>query len=298
MRASLGKDKKSLIMVVGVCISINFACEGKTEMGTRRIENVHFLGVKIDNVSFADVHEMIREKLCEKQKGYICLNDVGNIIGASTDKQFAEAINSSFLSVSDGTPLAWYARLVGCSEIERISGMDIMIKMFAENDGYRHLLLGDTEERIARVIEKAKEINPSLQINGYSPPFKEFVEEDNRLIMDRVNREGPDIIWVSFGGEKQEKWMFNNMNKLNRGIMIGVGAAFKFLIGELKTPPRILQKMGMQWLYRSVQCSFQDPKKYFKNCFYKMMKRRIIFVCHLPGEVLRSRREFMEKTDG
>jgi N-acetylglucosaminyldiphosphoundecaprenol N-acetyl-beta-D-mannosaminyltransferase len=276
----------------------NHACKGKPEMGTRRIENVHFMGVKIDNVSFADVHEMIREKVEKKQKGYICLNDVGNIIGASQDRQFSEAINSSFLSLSDGAPLAWYGRLVGCREIERISGLDIMAGMIAANDGFRHFLLGDTEERIGRVIEKAREINGNIQISGYSPPFKEFDEEDNRVIMDRLNREAPDIIWVSFGGEKQEKWMFNNINKLDRGIMIGVGAAFKFLIGELKTPPRIVQKMGLQCVYRIVQCNIQDPKHYFMITFNKILKRKIIFVCRFPGEVLRSRRELTERSGG
>ncbi len=265
-------------------------------MGTGKIENVYFMGVKIDNVSFADVHEKISKKLENNQKGYICLNDVGNIIGASQDRPFAEAINSSFLSLSDGTPLAWYGRLVGCREIERISGLDIMAGMIAANDGFRHFLLGDTEERIGRVIEKAREINGNIQISGYSPPFKEFDEEDNRLIMERLNRAAPDIIWVSFGGEKQEKWMFNNINKLDRGIMIGVGAAFKFLIGELKTPPRIVQKMGLQCVYRIVQCNLQDPKHYFKITFNKILKRKIIFVCHFPWEVLRSRRELAERS--
>jgi N-acetylglucosaminyldiphosphoundecaprenol N-acetyl-beta-D-mannosaminyltransferase len=256
------------------------------------IEKVHFMGVKIDNVSFGDVHEFIRGKINKNAKGYICVNDVCNVIGASRDRQFLEAVNSASLTIADGTPLTWYARLLGCRKIERISGMDMMVRMFAEDDGFRHFLLGDTDERISRVIERAREINGSIQISGYSPPFKEFDKEDNRLLTDRLNMEGPDIIWVSFGGEKQEKWMFDNIDKLDRGVMIGVGAAFKFLIGELKTPPRMLQKMGLQWVWRTVQVNLEDPKKYLKITINKYLKRRIIFACHFPGEVIRARRKY------
>ena len=267
-------------------------------MESRRLEKVHFMGVKIDNVSFAEVREFIRDTIRKNEKGYICANDVCNVIGASRDEQFLEAVNSSSLTIADGTPLTWYARLVGCREIERISGMDMMARMFAENDGFRHFLLGDTAERIGRVIKKAGEINDSIQLSGYSPPFKEFDETDNRLLMERLNREGPDIIWVSFGGEKQEKWMFENIGKLDRGVMIGVGAAFKYLIGDLKTPPRILQKMGLQWVWRVVQGNLEDPKKYFKITMKKYMKRRIIFACRFPGEVFRARRELAGRGGG
>src|SRR5512137_1607328 len=92
----------------------------------RKIERVHFLGVKIDNVSFGDVHELIRDTIRKKGKGYICANDVGNVIGAGMDAQFLQALNFSSLNIADGTPLTWFAKLVGCMEIERISGMDMM----------------------------------------------------------------------------------------------------------------------------------------------------------------------------
>jgi N-acetylglucosaminyldiphosphoundecaprenol N-acetyl-beta-D-mannosaminyltransferase len=263
----------------------------------RKLDEVYFLGVKINNVSFDDVHEFIRDRIQKNEKGYICANDVCNVIGASQDKQFLQAVNLSSLNIADGTPLTWYARLVGCREIERISGMDMMARMFAANNGYSHFLLGDTQERIDRVIEKARGINETIRISGYSPPFKEFDEEDNRMILERLNKQAPDIIWVSFGGEKQEMWMFNNLNKLNRGVMIGVGAAFKFLIGELKTPPRILQKMGLQWVYRTVQVNLKDPKKHLKTT-NKFLKRRLIFISHFLGEVLRSRKEYRKRTGG
>ncbi len=248
---------------------------------------VQFRGVKIDNVSYRDAYEAIRQVVDRGGKGYVCLTDVGNVIGASQDPSFREAVNSSLLSLADGTPLAWYARLTGCGQIERISGMDLMVNMFSERDGLRHFLFGDTEETIGSVIRKAREIDGNIDMSGYSPPFKEFDDEDNRLLLERINSENADIIWVCLGGEKQDKWMFRNLPGLKRGVLIGVGAAFRWFTGDLKSPPRILQKMGLQWIYRIVQANLKDPKKYFKMTFNKVLKRKIIFAYHFPGEVMK-----------
>jgi len=256
-----------------------------------KIKNVNFLGVKIDIVNYARVQEIIKTTLDNNHKGYLCVNDVGNIISATHDKVLFEAINSSLLSLADGTPLAWFAKLVGFNEIERISGMDIMVNQFSQIDGYHHYLLGDTDNRINRVIEKAKSINNSIQIKGYSPPFKAFDAEDNRFMIDKLNTEKPDIIWVSFGGGKQEKWMHDNIKNLDRGIMIGVGAAFQWFLGDLVVPPKILQRMGLQWLFRFTQMMLFTSPRDMKRA-KRALHQRLKFALSFPSEVIKARKKY------
>ena len=263
-------------------------------MTSRYPQSVQFRGVKINNICYSNVYKTIANLVKSDGKGYVCLTDVGNVIRATVDPSFRENVNCSLLSLADGMPLAWYTKLVGGKEIERISGMDLMIKLISENDGHKHFLLGDTEERINKVIEKAKEINADIQISGFSPPFKEFDADDNRLMIDMLNRENPDIIWVSFGGGKQEKWMHDNIHMLNRGVMIGAGAAFKWLIGELKPPPKIIQNLGLQWVSRNLQRLLHEPRKTRKS-FLWILKWKMMFVMHFPGEVIRNRRRYKKE---
>ena len=234
----------------------------------------------------------IQQTINANDKGYICVTDVGNVIGASKDRELLEAVNRSLLSVPDGMPLVWYARLVGCKNIERIAGADLMARLLFENNGYKHYLLGDTEQTIRRVIEKAESVNGQIRISGYSPPYKKFEIEDNASMVDRINTINPDIIWLSFGGGKQEKWMHQNFSGLNRGIIIGVGAAFKWFIGDLITPPRIFQKMGLQWLFRIGQGLVENPK----TCLYmikqkEFIKRKMIFIANFRHEVTVARQQ-------
>lgn len=258
-------------------------------MGDEENKIVNFLGVKIDIVNYNRVRDIITTTLQNDRKGYICVNDVGNVIAATQDRRLFQAINSSLISLADGTPLAWFAKLAGYKEIERIAGMDIMVNQFLERDGRKHFLLGDTENRINRVIKKAKHLNSSIRIAGYSPPFKEFDKEDNRLILDRLNSEKPDIIWVSFGGGKQEKWMHDNIDKLDRGIMVGIGAAFKWFLGELLVPPKVFQRMGLQWLFRFTQMMLFTRPRDMKRA-KRALRQRWIFALSFPKELRLARK--------
>lgn len=237
--------------------------------------------MKINNVDFPTVSKTIANNM--KGRGYICLTDVGNVISATRDRQLLEAINGSLLSIADGMPLAWYGKMIGRNGVERISGMELM-KRLLERSEFKHYLLGDTQETINRVIEKARRDNTKIKICGYSPPFKStFDENDNKKLLNRINAEDPDIVWVAFGGGKQEKWMHKNIQNLSRGIMIGVGAAFRFYIGEIKTPPKMFQNLGLQWFFRLME----DPIRIGR----RQLASFPIFVIRFPFEISRARKE-------
>jgi len=258
-------------------------------MNNDSLPSVYFKGIKISNIDLIGVMERIDSVLVSNERGYICVNDTNNIILATKDRLMAQAVRESLISIADGTPLAWYAHSVGCRKIERISGMDLMVSFFATGNRYKHFLLGDTEQTTSRVINKAKSMNNGIQIMGHNPPFKEFDDNDNQKILEMLNMENPDIIWVSFGGGKQEKWMYSNIHKLNRGVMVGIGAAFKWYLGDIRTPPKIIQKMGMQWAFRVVPAFFRAPVKNWKK-IRTGLARKIVFAAYFPWEVLRHRK--------
>lgn len=265
-------------------------------MRYKDVANVYYKDVKISNICYQNVLDTVKNVINNKQRGYICLTDVSNLMVASKKEPLRAAINASMLSLADGTPLAWYARMVGCKEIERISGACLMERLFTDMNGCRHFLLGDTEQTIARVIAEAKKINNSVDIRGYSPPFKEFNGKDNLEIMRKIREAEADIIWIAFGGWKQEKWMNQNIASLDSGVMIGVGAAFRFLIGDIVTPPKIFQTMGLQWLFRLTQHLLKDPKGWLKTVKKReILKSKREFVVSLPHEVKTGRKQMKLK---
>ena len=140
-------------------------------MRDNEAEYVQFMGIKISNINYEGISEKIKDHIGER--GYICLTDTGNVIRASKDKFFSAAIKDSLLSIADGMPLVWYAKLKGCRRIERISGAELFSRLLMEDNKYRHFLLGDTDETLRKVMDKARSINRKIQM-GF--PEREFVD--------------------------------------------------------------------------------------------------------------------------
>ena len=246
------------------------------------INGYHFFfrGVKITAIDADGLQQLIDRILRKQEKGYFCLTDVGNLIMAQKNTQLAAAINNSTASIADGMPLAWYGKLSGRKNIQRISGVELFQRLI-NHTNYSHFLLGDTEETQSKVIDKAKRTKSDIKMSGFSPPFRsEFSAYDNKIILNRICQKQPEIIWVSFGGGKQEKWMFDHIASLDRGIMIGIGAALKYYIGDLQIPPAYIQRLGLQWITRLAK----NPRRWTTK---GPLKFRVLFTMQFLQELIK-----------
>lgn len=63
------------------------------------------------------------------------------------------------------------------------------------------------------------------------------------------------------GSGKQEIWIWNNREKFkNIGVCIGVGGTLDIWAGKKKRAPKLVQNLGLEWLYRVII----EPKRIFR----------------------------------
>ena len=118
-----------------------------------------------------------------------------------------------------------------------------------------------TQIDIQKMQEELLRKYPGLQIAGmYSPPFRPLSEEEDEAIICRINEAKADFIWVGLGAPKQEVWMAAHQGKVH-GFMVGVGAAFDYMAGNIQRAPQWMQNCNLEWLYRLLQ----DPNRLFKR---------------------------------
>lgn len=109
---------------------------------------------------------------------------------------------------------------------------------------------------------------PKVKIVGmYSPPFRELTDLEDEEDIKRINATKPNFIWVGLGAPKQEYWMARHQGKVE-GFMVGVGAGFDYLAGNIKRAPEWMQNNNMEWVYRLIQ----DPKRLLKKYLYSNSK--------------------------
>ena len=213
--------------------------------------------------------ELISIWISEGEVGryFVCANPHSLEI-AFADPVFSDAIKNADLVVPDGIGIVIASKILGGAIRERVTGMDIFTGLSAElneEKGYRYFFLGSTDSNLKKIEEKMSTDFPNITVAGtYSPPFKlEFSEEDNKLMVEAINRADPDVLWVGMTAPKQEKWIYQNKDKLNVKFIGAIGAVFDFYTGNVKRSHPVFQKLGLEWLPRLIR----QPRRLWRRNF-------------------------------
>jgi N-acetylglucosaminyldiphosphoundecaprenol N-acetyl-beta-D-mannosaminyltransferase len=227
---------------------------------------IAILGVPFDNVSTAETIDAIDRMVVSRQPHYLVTANVDFLVQAQEDVELRRILFDAHLVLCDGTPLVWASRLLGNPLLERVAGADLvpLLLRVAAEKGYRIFFLGATEESCTQAVNRLRKLHPKLIIaDHYSPPFNKLLEMDHDEIKRRILAAKPDLLFVSFGCPKQEKWIAMHYRSLGVPVSAGVGATIDFLAGTVKRAPVWMQRTGMEWIYRLAQ----EPRRLFKRYF-------------------------------
>lgn len=209
------------------------------------------------------------------QTRWIAVTSSHGIVEGFKKADFRTIIESASLSVPDGM---WTARVAGkklSSLPRRVRGADLLLEFcaLASRRGYSSFFYGDTDEVLALLSAKLMSQFPALMIAGsYSPPFRALTPEEDAEIVRTINQAKPDILWVGLGLPKQERWIYQHLNRLQVPVIVAVGAAFKFVAGTVKPAPRPVSNLGLEWFWRLVR----EPKK----CWHRSLVYGPQFALH------------------
>jgi N-acetylglucosaminyldiphosphoundecaprenol N-acetyl-beta-D-mannosaminyltransferase len=157
--------------------------------------------------------------------------------------------------VADGWPVVAFSRLCGKRLPERVSGADLVTRLFdaARPDRpLRTFLLGAAPRVAEHAAERIQKKWANVTIVGTHSPSIGFEHDTRRCdeILKRVSDVTPDLLIVGLGAPKQEIWLHTYKERLCARAAIGAGATIDFLAGEQARAPRWVQRIGLEWLYR------------------------------------------------
>jgi N-acetylglucosaminyldiphosphoundecaprenol N-acetyl-beta-D-mannosaminyltransferase len=66
---------------------------------------------------------------------------------------------------------------------------------------------------------------------------------------------------VAMGAPLQEKWIFQNREKLNPKLCLGVGGFLDYTAKTIRRSPLFLRSLHLEWLWRL----FIEPRRMFKR---------------------------------
>ena len=185
------------------------------------------LGVKVDRVTLPQALKIVDSWLKTSKQHYITTPNPEMIVAAQKDNEFRRILNAADLAIPDGVGL----RLAD-GRLRRLAGADLMLKLIKK--GYKTLLVGG-QPGVAQIAAK------KLGVMGMTEPD-----------MVKINKLKPQLLFVALGHGKQEKWIDKNLKKLKVKVAMGVGGALDYVAKPWLRAPKLLQLLGLEWLWRLI----------------------------------------------
>lgn len=184
------------------------------------------------------------------------------VVQASKERDFQAALLKSEYNIADGIGLVILSKissffgLIEPSQVigERITGADLswlLADRLEENKG-KVFLLGAKPRSNIKAQLKLRKSFPNLKVNGEPGYLGIDLDdpEETKRVVDLINKFSPDLLLVAFGQVRQEQWLVKNRSQLKTKLAIGVGGTFDYWSGEKVRAPRILGRIGLEWLWR------------------------------------------------
>jgi len=232
-------------------------------------EKCNVLGVGISVLDQSRAREVLFEAVSQGQRGDVAVTGVHGVTEAQSDADFRKILNDAFLCTPDGMPMVWMGRLQGHRTIARVYGPDLMLNIceHSRDRGFTHFFYGGKPGVAEQLATTLCTRFPGLRVAGtYCPPFRPLDAEELRALQTAIREARPDFFWVGLSTPKQERFMAAYLPLLPEAkILIGVGAAFDLLTGQLRQAPRWMQRSGLEWLFRLTQEPARLWKRYLIN---------------------------------
>ena len=221
---------------------------------------VHILGIRINVVTKQQALAMLHDFLYEPMFHLVATPNNEIILKAQQNVKFKTVLNAAALNIPDSTGLLLAAQFTGQHLPSRVTGVDTMTTFCSELDSSTPIfLLGATEGVAAKAASALEARNPQLNVAGTfsGSPHADEAED----ICSRITASGAKVLFVAYGAPKQELWLHHNADKLpNIRIGMGVGGSFDFLAGTVHRAPKIMQALGIEWLWRLIQEPSRLPR--------------------------------------
>jgi N-acetylglucosaminyldiphosphoundecaprenol N-acetyl-beta-D-mannosaminyltransferase len=209
------------------------------------------LTVDISVGSFTEHVEAIAQAAQAHRSSYVCCVNAHMTVECR-DPGFAAVVNAADLATADGMPvlkvLQWFHKV----KQQRVAGNDLLPALLerAASQGLSVFLYGGSEDTLQKIRDRAAREWPTLHFAGsHAPPFGPLSGLDMDAEAARINAAGAQIVMVSLGCPKQERWMAAMKGRVN-GVMLGLGGAFLLYAGVDNRAPRWMRDLSLEWLYR------------------------------------------------
>jgi len=228
-------------------------------------ETFQILGVNISSFSRDEFFTVLKDRLqitdINHPPLFVVTVNPEIAIQSITDNHFREILQSSDINTADGIGITWAIKQLYNKSVERITGSDSLEKICKICASWNQSVFfygaaPGVAHKAATLLSKR---NQGLDIQGVYSPETPDINFEQLPAATQIELQQASVVFVALGAPSQEKWIYNNLNKLkNCKLIMGIGGSFDFIAGHQKRAPLLYRKFGLEWVYRL----YKEPSRW------------------------------------
>jgi N-acetylglucosaminyldiphosphoundecaprenol N-acetyl-beta-D-mannosaminyltransferase len=210
------------------------------------------LGLSFDAVTMSEAVNRVRRAVSNRKRCLLSTPNISFVISCLSDREFRDSVVNSDLSIADGMPLVWMARLLGLPIRERVTGSGLFETLRGDTTGRMSVYFFGGPEGVAeRACRRLNEENSGLNCVGHEcPGFGPIADMSAESAIARINASGADFLVVALGAKKGQAWIMHNHPRITVPVISHLGAVVNFVAGTVRRAPAWMQRSGLEWLWR------------------------------------------------
>lgn len=230
---------------------------GPSSLPARTSERI--LGIAVDAVGPEAALRTLTEAVARDDGPpiYTVAINPEKIMRARREPTLAPVLEDAGLRIPDGVGVVLASRLRGGRVRERVTGIDLTMALAAEAARRRWpvYLLGAAPGVADAAADAYRSRFPGFVVAGVDHGF--FPGRDGEVCA-RVRASGARLLFLALGSPAQEYWLHAHLAETGCRVGVGVGGTFDVLAGRTARAPRLMQRLGLEWLHRLVR----EPARY------------------------------------
>lgn len=221
--------------------------------------SLKLLSVEFCTLPRRELLELLCRRIEKQVQTSVFTPNTKMLLSAHESEDIRRLLASSTLNIPDGIGVRIAARLRGV-RLESMSGIDLgeALLSVAAREGYRVFFLGAERGIAKQAAENMRARHPTLHICGTHHGYFDKRGKENAAVLRKIRAAAPDILFVCLGFPAQERWIAENLSSLpSVTLAIGLGGSFDVWSGRIRRAPRVFQKIGLEWLWRTML----EPKR-------------------------------------
>lgn len=221
----------------------------------------HLFLVPVDRLTQRALLDRLEQFIRDGQQHVVLYANADCLNQAVWDRRYASILREADMVYADGMSVVWASRLFGEPLPQRLTLGDLLPQLcrWCVQYGYRLFFLGGSPGVAEQAARRLQRQFPGLQIVGTHDGFVR--PEDDRAVIEQINRAQPHLLLVGMGVPKQEKWLWQHRHQLKAPVLWGVGALFDYSAGKTPRAPMWMRKVGFEWLFRLLV----EPKRLWRR---------------------------------